>query len=767
MKLSDKLCLYEVLVSIAIFIAIAVVVETYAVRSESRQVEDVTRLLQKELVDNIEIRLDGVEHTLQRISKKVQAELEDYVEREAPQILEIMIEGDSIVKGGSVAIVPDAAEGRGEWMLYTHREEDDVLVSRQLGDTEYSYTKQQWYTAPLKTGKGVWSDPYIDRGAGECLMVTYSYPMKDADGNIVALLTADIALDDLDENLNRLIPYPQSYTFTMTKDGKVLSGYPLKLYDESDRGKGKNLDISAIFSSLEPGKTSVVTGKKFICTFTPIENVNIVLATASPLMSVTSVTSHIRLPLLAILVLGFVILIILLRFTMNRAMQPLNGLTKAAIEIGDGKFDTPLPDAPEYSDIDQLSKAMKYMEESINKYIVEIEESTKARERMASQLRIARKIQRSLLPNGNASFSVEGGGSLILSAYQESALEVGGDLYDYVETDGRLYFIIADVSGKGIPASLMMSYVKSLFHFAAQQNMPPADIVARINDNMCADNPNNMFVTMLVGYMQPEERKMVMANAGHNPAVLCTAGACRYLELPACLPVGVMPDMPYTETECAIGAGDTLFVYTDGMSEAENPEGVLYGQDRLIESVGNAVVTFSTPSEVVASLAEEIRQYSDNVYADDITMLCISMPETPELTLHLRYEVAEIDRLLAAVQAEAKRANWSDSLLNNVMLAAEEAVVNVINYATPANPDDTVDFSLLCKDGSVEISVSDSGPEFDPLRQAPEVDTDLPLEQRKVGGLGIFLIRNLAESMEYVRKDGRNILKIRLKDQSN
>lgn len=767
MKLSDKLCLYEVLVSIAIFIAIAVVVETYAVRSESRQVEDVTRLLQKELVDNIEIRLDGVEHTLQRISKKVQTELEDYVEREAPQILEIIIEGDSIVKGGSVAIVPDAAEGRGEWMLYTHREEDDVLVSRQLGDTEYSYTKQQWYTAPLKTGKGVWSDPYIDRGAGECLMVTYSYPMKDADGNIVALLTADIALDDLDENLNRLIPYPQSYTFTMTKDGKVLSGYPLKLYDESDRGRGKNLDISAIFSSLEPGKTSVVTGKKFICTFTPIENVNIVLATASPLKSVTSVTSHIRLPLLAILVLGFVILIILLRFTMKRAMQPLNGLTKAAIEIGDGKFDTPLPDASEYSDIDQLSKAMKYMEESINKYIVEIEESTKARERMASQLRIAREIQRSLLPNGNASFSVEGGGSLILSAYQESALEVGGDLYDYVETDGRLYFIIADVSGKGIPASLMMSYVKSLFHFAAQQNMPPADIVARINDNMCADNPNNMFVTMLVGYMQPEEHKMVMANAGHNPAVLCTAGVCRYLELPAGLPVGVMPDMPYTETECAIGAGDTLFVYTDGMSEAENPEGVLYGQDRLIESVGNAVVTFSTPSEVVASLAEEIRQYSDNVYADDITMLCISMPETPELTLHLRYEVAEIDRLLAAVQAEAKRANWSDSLLNNVMLAAEEAVVNVINYATPANPDDTVDFSLLCKDGSVEISVSDSGPEFDPLRQAPEVDTDLPLEQRKVGGLGIFFIRNLAESMEYVRKDGRNILKIRLKDQSN
>lgn len=762
MKLSDKLCLYEVLVSIGIFIAIAAVVETYAVKSESRQAEEVTRLLQQQLVDNVEVRLDNVEQSLRRISRKVQTETASYAMEEAPNILQIFIEGDSIIKGGSLAMVPDAMPDGKEWMLYVSRD-DGRLVSKQLGSSDYNYTGQQWYAEPLREGKGMWSDPYLDEGGGECLMVTYSQPLKDESGRIFAFLTADVALDDLDEDLNRLIPYPRSYTFTLTKDGQLLSGYPKKLYDESDRGKGKRLDITAIFSKLETGKTSVVSGRDYVCTFTPIENVNIVMATASPLRSVTSVTSRIRLPLLAILVAGFVILIILLRITMQRAMRPLAGLTRAADEIGQGKFDTPIPAAPEYSDIDRLGNAMRHMEDSIHRYVEQIESSARDRERMESQLRIARDIQRSLLPAGNAGFLREDGENLQLSAYLQSAQQVGGDLYDYLEADGRLYFIIADVSGKGIPASLMMSYVKSLFHFAAQQGLQPSEIVARINDNMCADNPNNMFVTMLVGCIDAGSRMMTLANAGHNPAVLCAGGDCRYLDLPAGLPVGVMPDMPYTQTQTPFRSGDTLFLYTDGMSEAENPDGELFGQERLLESVSAAVDAGKTPVDIVDVLAEEIRKYSDNVYADDITMLCVSAFGDSELRLELKYEVTEIDTLLAGILGESQNKGWSDMLLNNVMLAAEEAVANVINHSKPANPDDKVEFRLKSREGYVEMTVSDSGPEFNPIKQAPEVDTSLPLEERTVGGLGIYLIRQLSESAEYSRKDGRNILRIRFK----
>lgn len=757
MKLSDKLSLYEVIVSFGIFIAIAVIVELYAVKNESRQAEDITRLLQSELVGTIDTRLYSVEQNVRRSVKELQKETTEEIKSSASESLGILVDSDSIISGCGIVMVPERMSQGKEWMEYM-RHEGDGVHTMQLGDTDYRYTRQQWYTAALDSNSGIWSEPYFDEGAGDCLMVTFACPVRNEAGEIFCVVTADVAVSYLDEQLNRLIPYPESYAFILTKQGKFLEGYPMSPYREEDRGKSKRLNLPAISKSLQEGETSIFLGRDFICTFTPVENINLVLCTASPLTSVTQVTSRIRLPLLIILVLGFAILIFLLRATLRRALRPLNGLTDAATRIGSGDFDTSIPPAPEYSDLDNLSRAMTDMRDSINRYIVQIEESTRAREHMETQLRIARDIQRSLLPPGDASFKREGT-LLSLAAYQESAMEVGGDLYDYVESAGRLYFIIADVSGKGIPAALMTSYVKSLFHFAAQQAMAPADIVTRINDNMCADNSTNMFVTMLVGYIDAVSNTMVMANAGHNPAVVCSGDGCRYLDLPAGLPAGVMPGMPYSETACPFAPGDTLFLYTDGMSEAESPQGVLYGQEKLLETVSETMNRLPEPSTAVASLADEVKRYCDNVYADDITMLCISSSATG-VSMNLKYDSAEIGTLISGIQLAAQREGWDDGLLNKVMLVAEEAVSNVINYSTPADPEERIEFRLSSDAATEAMTVSDSGPEFNPLVSAPDVDTDLPLEERKVGGLGIFLIRRLSEKVEYSRVDGRNILKI-------
>lgn len=759
MKLSDKLCLYEICVCIGIFIAIAVIVELYAAKNESRQAENITRLLQSELVGNIETRLYSVEQDVKRTVMELQQSKESTIKDGADEILKILIDNDSIITGCGIVMVPGKMPDGKEWMKYMHRNGKNVEIL-QLGETDYGYAGQQWYTAALNSANGAWSEPYVDKGAGECLMVTYACPMTDSDGEIFCVATADVAISYLDEQLNRLIPYPESYSFILTKKGKFLEGYPMSPYREEDRGKQKRLDLPAISSSLYAGKTDIFLGPDFICTFTPVENIDLVLCSASPLSSVTSVTSRIRIPLLIIIVSGFVILIILLQGTLRRALRPLNGLTDAAVSIGEGNFNTLIPDAPEYTDLDHLSRAMTDMRDSINRYVVEIENSTRAREHIETQLRIASDIQRSLLPAGDATFKGSQNITITISAYQESAMEVGGDLYDYVETDGRLYFIIADVSGKGIPAALMMSYAKSLFHFAAQQNMSPADIVARINGNMCSDNSSNMFVTMLVGYIDFGLQKLVIANAGHNPAVLCSCGSCKYLDLPAGLPAGVMPDMQYTETECPFTGGDTLFLYTDGMSEAVSPQGILYGQEKLIETVSAVVTNLSLPSAVVSSLAEDIRCYCDNVYSDDITMLCISASAPSEVSLNLKYEISEIERLLHKIQEVAKREEWSNSLLNNIMLVAEEAVSNVINHSHPADPADCIEFRLSFDGNVVVLLISDTGEEFNPLDDSPEVDTTLPLEQRKVGGLGIFLIRQIAEKVEYIRAGEKNNLKI-------
>ncbi len=761
MKLSDKLSLYVVCVSIAVFIAITLIVEFYAVKSESEQAEHITKLLQTELVSNLDSRLYSVEQNVKRSAQVIQSYEPIRIKEDAINILKIMLDSDSIMKGCCIAMIPDATTDGREWMEYLHWDGDN-LHEMQLGQTDYRYTDRQWYKAPLQSHKGEWSKPYVDKGAGECLMMTYAYPVEDTNGRIFCEVTADIALSDLDEEMHHLIPYKNSYSFTLTKDGRLLEAYPKIPYQQSDKGRRK--DFSQFSSALQSGKPILMEGKDYRCTFTPVENIDLVICTASPHTSFTSVTSRIRLPLFLSLVAGFLLLIIILRIALLRAMRPLEKLTQSAINIGNGDFDTEIPKMQQYSDLSQLGNAMEYMKESINKYIVEIEKNTMEREHIATQLKIARGIQRSLLPPAEASYRLDDANlKLTLSAFQESALEVGGDLYDYVSADNRFYFIIADVSGKGIPAALMMSYVKSLFHFAAQQKLQPSEITARINDNMCADNPSNMFVTFQVGYIDIDARKLVIANGGHNPAILSNSSGCRYLQLPAGLPAGIMPDMQYGQHEFPFMPGDTIFMYTDGLSEAENPEGVLYGQDKLLTITDKAIVSLPSTSDIVSSVGEEIMKYSDGKYTDDLTMLCISASDSDRLEIKLKYEISEIATLMSAIRKTGETYHWNEELVNKIMLIAEEAVTNITNHTPTPYPIEEIEFGLRQIGDQVEMIIKDSGPQFNPLQESPKVDPTLPLEERGIGGLGIFLMHQLSHSMEYEYNENKNILKFTLK----
>ncbi len=733
MNLSDKLSLYVLYVSIGVFIAIILIVELYAAKSESEQAEHITQLLQTEMVSNLDSRLYAVEQHVKRTVPEARLLEIQQIKQHTEDILKILLESDSIIEGCGIAMIPEATPSGKEWMEYLYRDKD-TIIQKQLGGTDYNYTACEWYRTPLELGEGAWSKPYEDKGGGECLMVTYALPVVNASGQTTCEITADIAISMLDEELHRLIPYPGSYSFILTKDGRFLEGYP---------------DIPQDF----PSFVSMLR-KDFICTLTPVENIDIVVGTASPRRSVASVTSRIRLPLLLILVVGFVFLIAVVRMTLVRAMRPLKRLTQSAIDIGNGNLGAEIPQTRRYADLARLSEAMSFMKDSVL-----------AREQMESQLRIARDIQRSLLPASEATYaSPNGKARLSLSAFQQSALEVGGDLYDYVDTGDALYFIIADVSGKGIPAALMMSYVKSLFHFAAQQRLQPSEIVARINDNMCADNPNNMFVTLQVGYIDTGAGKLVISNAGHNPAILRSCRGCAYLNLPAALAVGILPGFAYTQQELPFAAGDTLFMYTDGLSEAENPQGVFYGQERLLQTVATAMDTQSSTTGIVSSIRDEIKEYSADRYSDDITMLCLSVSSGSGITMRVGYDVAELELLMTAIQEAGRQEGWERQFEQNIMLVAEEAVSNIILHAPAPHPEEPIEFDLRAEGERVVLTIQDHGPEFNPLLHDAEVDTSLSLEQREIGGLGIFLMRRLAESIGYRYHNRKNILNIIIKN---
>lgn len=589
--------------------------------------------------------------------------------------------------------------------------------------------------------------------------MTFTSSLIDSRGDTIGFITAAIALSTLDEEASRLIPYGHTSTFILADDGTMLDFWP--------ENTPLRADIKQIKESPDFGKYPVaskeitVGGEQYICSYTSIKGLNLKVCTVTPISSIRHVTTRIKFPILLIITLGFLILVCVLRAIMSRHLKPLASLTKAANKIGEGDFEVELPDMTGYTDLRQLCDAMAHMTQSLRQYIIRTTEAARLRERMASELDIARSIQQSMLPQPAGEIAgADGRPAITIGAMQESALEVGGDLYDYLELDGSLYFIIADVSGKGIPAAMMMTYIKSLFHFAAQQKLQPGEIVSTLNENMCENNINNMFATLLAGRIDIADSRMVIANAGHTPAVVAAGGMARLLNLPPGLPVGIMPEVTYTQKECVFEPGTTLFMYTDGLSEAEDSAGRQFGIDRVVASVNAAG---DDPSTIVSTLSEEINKFSVSHQADDITMLCIKAPIQNSVSLSLGYDVREILRMNVLIESFAKSHHWTDDALNNVTLIAEEVVSNVINHSVDVPAESEIRFELCQTADEVRLIVIDPGHRFNPLENRPEVDVTLSLEERRVGGLGIFLVCSLADACEYEYKDGHNHLTIRIK----
>ena len=250
----------------------------------------------------------------------------------------------------------------------------------------------------------------------------------------------------------------------------------------------------------------------------------------------------------------------------------------------------------------------------------QLEETTAAKERIESDLRIARNIQMSMVPSLFPERD-----DLDLFASMTPAKEVGGDLYGYLLLGDLLYFCLGDVSGKGVPASLFMAQATRLFRTLAAQKKQPAEIATQINDALSGDdNEQGMFVTMFIGLVDLTTGHLHFCNAGHNPPVLICEGKTEFIEMIPNLPIGLMPEFDYEGEEIEDINNKPLFVYTDGLNEAENREQVQFSDERLLEILGTT--RFESSKQTIELLASEVEKHRDGADPnDDLTMLCIKV----------------------------------------------------------------------------------------------------------------------------------------------
>ena len=380
----------------------------------------------------------------------------------------------------------------------------------------------------------------------------------------------------------------------------------------------------------------------------------------------------------------------------------------------------------------------------------------------SKELGIATSIQKHMLPNTFPAFPDRK--EFDIYALMDPAKEVGGDFYDFFLIDEtHLGLVIADVSDKGVPAALFMMASKIMVQNYAMMGYSPKEVLSRANRQICANNQEDMFVTVWLGILDLTTGIITASNGGHEkPIVKHPNGHFEILNDKHNLVVGYFADSPYTEYEIKLEKGSKLFIYTDGIPECRNNNGQ-FGMDRALETL----IKYEdlSPEEICKNVLNDAMTFIGTAdQFDDITMLCLEYKGYND-NVHKIVIPAQVDKVndgMAEIIDVLKNAGVDHKIVYKIEVALEELLVNVASYAYPPDVDGqiTIEYEVTDSPKMITISIIDEGKEFDPLkRQNP--DTTLSAEERDIGGLGIFIVKNVVDSIEYHRKDNKNILIIK------
>ena len=373
------------------------------------------------------------------------------------------------------------------------------------------------------------------------------------------------------------------------------------------------------------------------------------------------------------------------------------------------------------------------------------------RAQAAKELKMAKDIQLAALPNVFPPFPDET--RFDIWASMETAKEVGGDFYDFYFTgQDRVLFLVADVSGKGVPAAMFMMRAKTLIKSIAQTGKPLAHVFEEANDALCEGNSSNMFVTVWAGEINTRTGLVTYVNAGHNPPVLRRGGKSEYLKSQPSLVLGAMSGVSYRVYELSLAPGDAIYLYTDGITEQPNATGELYGEKRLLKAL--AGTTARGKAVLGAVLADMRRHGAGAEQADDCTQLLIRYRGQPDV---VSYEYVPTMKDLAKATADLDAAIKSvpENVRTQMMVAADEIFSNIVRYSGATSWSLTVEKTRY--PDSLRLIITDDGQAFDPLSHR-DPDTTLCAGARDIGGLGILIVKKTMSPVTYRRRNGMNIL---------
>lgn len=630
-SLSSRIVFYLLSFCVVLFL---ILLSTFYYLSK-RQIEFMTYKNAEAIANNTVLKAEQVLVPITKIANNYKWIVEN-MELHSDSVYGItrrIVENNPEVLGSAIAFEPRYFREQGYYFSpYSYRENDSIKTI-QLGNRDYEYFIMDWYQIPMMTGTPYWTEPYFDTGGGNALMTTYSVPffrLVNGERKAAGIITIDLALDWFTDIVSSVKILETGYASVISKNGTFIT-HPNKdwIMNETIFSVASELDnpeLRSIGREMQKGNTGIVSstlrGVERKLYFTPLPSSNWTMAVIFPKHEMYAPLRSISITLIVLISVGLLMLTWFVYKIVSKQLAPLSVFARSAHEVAEGNFAGALPDINTRDEMKDLHDSFVRMQKDLQTFIENLKSTTSAKEKIESELRIAREIQMGMIPKIFPPFPNLT--EIDLFAMMEPAKEVGGDLYDFFLIDEtHLCFAIGDVSGKGVPASLFMAITRTLLRTVAPNQRSTREIVNTLNKSLSQGNDSNMFVTFFIGILNVETGQLYYTNAGHNPPAIIHAGKkIELFEVTKDIPIGLFEEFNYTEKERIISKDDKIFLYTDGITEAENWNQELYSEARLIDCL--ATVSSNEPIEVVMGVARDVVIHvNDYLQSDDLTMMCI------------------------------------------------------------------------------------------------------------------------------------------------
>ncbi len=651
--------------------------------------------------------------------------------------------------------------------LYMAEEKSEEIIDFRIEEIKDFYDKFPWFKEVPKEEKIYWSEPYQDKENGNVVvtcLIPFSF-LNQKDFNGLIALTVDLSA--IQNSINEFSFYETGKLLLLSRNGMYVThpnpeiALKMTIFDLAKKMNLPELDL--VGKELSEGKSgqiqipysSVVDGEA-IFFYAPIKNMNWGFCLVYSRDELLRPIRQFQIIVVISMLLCMILLLIIINWISHNSTNQLITLGNVAEKYGKGDFSEQFEDMPSSADVGRLAKALANMKNNLLDYINREREEAADKQKIVSELEIAQNIQASALVKqypDNPAFDIA---TMMIPARQ-----VAGDFYDFFFIDDNKFaIVVADVSGKGIPASLYMMKAITLIKNISRSKRSLDFVFDHVNKQLCEGNESCMFVTAFMAVVDLLSGTSKYVNAGHLPPLIINGGEPMFMSVKKNIVLGIDYNATFAEEEIKLAHGAHWLLYTDGVTEAEDTNAKFYGENRLLKIFSKLNATTKENLDIVL---KDVKKFvKNNPQSDDIAMLDFIFHGYEPGTFTMSADVEKLGEFLLYLKNDMQAHNLSETAMFNMVTIAEEIFANISMYAYSSASNALVTVKTHEEDGIYYVKFIDSGRKYNPLKnKMPDITAEL--RQRNIGGLGIFLVKKLADSVAYKWQNKKNILEVGIK----